>query len=131
QDVGRLVQADRDVRQSQPTFLSGDQKEAYRAGEPVNDANFVSHFAHALEHTGGYTPQDAKRVAGTLLPDILRYDPTRPASFGVNGRALRDDVSDAFVSILTNGKVTSDKAGPHDDLLAEFPYLGPPHDIPR
>jgi hypothetical protein len=23
--------------------------------------------------------------------------------------------------------VTGDKVGPHSDLLAEFPYLGPPH----
>jgi hypothetical protein len=23
--------------------------------------------------------------------------------------------------------VTEDKVGPHGDLLAEFPYLGPPH----
>jgi hypothetical protein len=30
--------------------------------------------------------------------------------------------------ILTNGKVTGDKVGPHDNLLDEFPYLGPPHD---
>ena len=25
--------------------------------------------------------------------------------------------------------VTGDKVGPHIDLLAEFPYLGPPHNI--
>jgi hypothetical protein len=24
-------------------------------------------------------------------------------------------------------KVTGDKVGPHGDLIAEFPYLGPPH----
>jgi hypothetical protein len=34
---------------------------------------------------------------------------------------------DAFVAIFTNGKVTEDKVGPHNDLLAEFPYVGPPH----
>jgi hypothetical protein len=28
---------------------------------------------------------------------------------------------------LTNGKITSDGLKPHDDLLAEFPYLGPPN----
>jgi len=66
-------------------------------------------------------------VAETLLPDLLRYDPTRAASFPANGRALTDDVSDYFLAILTNGKVTGDKVGPHGDLIAEFPYLGPPH----
>jgi uncharacterized protein DUF4331 len=131
QDRGHWVQADRGARPSQTPFLSGDQNEAYRAGEPVNDATFVNHFAHALEHTGGYTPDAAKRAAGTLLPDVLRYDPTRPASFGTNGRALRDDVSDAFLAILTNGKVTNDLAGPHTDLLDDFPYLGPPHNGSR
>jgi len=128
---GKWVQADRGARPSQTPFLSGDQNEAYRAGEPVDDARFVAHFAHSLEHTGGYTPDAAKRAAQILLPDILRYDPTRPASFGTNGRALRDDVADAFLAILTNGKVTNDKAGPHGDLLADFPYLGPPHNASR
>jgi len=37
---------------------------------------------------------------------------------------------DVFLSIYTNGKVTGDKVGPHRDLLAEFPYLGPPHKVP-
>ena len=80
-----------------------------------------------LEHTGGYTPEEARRVAGTLLPDILLYDPKRPASYPGNGRTLTDDVMDGFVSIITNGKVTRDNVGPHKDLLAEFPYLGVPH----
>jgi hypothetical protein len=68
-------------------------------------------------------------MATSLLAstDLLRYDPTRPASFPHNGRTLTDDVSDAFLAILTNGKVTEDKVGPHGDLLDEFPYLGPPH----
>ncbi len=72
-------------------------------------------------------PEEAKRVAGTLLPDILLYDPKRPASFPNNGRTLTDDVVDVFIPILTNGKVTGDKVGPHSDLLDEFPYVGPPH----
>jgi hypothetical protein len=36
----------------------------------------------------------------------------RPASFPDNGRTLTDDVFDYFLNILTNGKVTEDKAGP-------------------
>jgi hypothetical protein len=74
-----------------------------------------------------YLPPEAKRVARTLLPDLLSYDPARPASFPDNGRTLTDDVFDFFLLILTNGKVTEDKVGPHGDLVAEFPYLGPPH----
>ena len=100
---------------------------AISARLPADDARFVALFAHALEHTGGYTPEEATRVAGTQLPDLLRYNPTRPASFPGNGRALTDDVADFFLAILTNGKVTGDKVGPHGDLIPEFPYLGPPH----
>ena len=53
----------------------------------------------------------------------------RPARFPHNGRTLTDDVVDVFFSMLTNGKVTGDKVGPHGDLLDEFPYLGPPHKV--
>jgi hypothetical protein len=34
---------------------------------------------------------------------------------------------DFFLPLLSNGKVTQDKVGPHKDLLAAFPYVGPPH----
>ena len=78
--------------------------------------------------SGGFTPVEARRVAGTLLPDLLYYDPTRPASYPDNGRKPSDDAADAFLTVITNGKVTGDGIGRHDDLLAEFPYLGPPHD---
>jgi hypothetical protein len=124
---GKWVQADRGARPNQTPFLAGEQNAAYLAAEPEDDARFVPVFAHALEHTGGYTPAEATRVAGTLLPDVLHYDPTRPASFPDNGRTLTDDVVDFFLRILTNGKVTQDKVGPHKDLLAGFPYMGAPH----
>jgi Domain of unknown function (DUF4331) len=124
---GKWVQADRGARPQQSVFLPGAENRAYLAGEPADDARFVAVFAHSLEHAGGYTPEEAKRVAGTLLPDILSYDPKRPASFPHNGRTLTDDVVDVFLPILTNGKVKGDKVGPHSDLLGGFPYVGPPH----
>jgi len=122
------VQADRGGRPLQAVFLVGEQRGAYLSGEPANDDRFIGVFAHELEHTGGYTPEDAKAVARKLLPDILSYDPRGPACFPHNGRTLTDDVVDVFFSMLTNGKVT-DKVGPHGDLLDEFPYLGPPHKV--
>ena len=78
---GKLVQADRGGKPSQAVFLSGDAKGAYLAAEPVDDARFVPDFAHSLQHTGGYTHDEALRVAKSLLPDILRFDPMRPASY--------------------------------------------------
>jgi Domain of unknown function (DUF4331) len=126
---GKWVQADRGARPSQSVFLPGDERMAYLAAEPADDARFIAGFAHSLEHAGGYSPEQALRVAGTLLPDLLHFDPTRPASFPNNGRILTDDVSDYFLGVLTNKKVTSDKVGPHKDLLTEFPYVGPPHKV--
>jgi len=123
---GGWIQVERGARPAQAVILV-EERDAYLGGEPADDERFVVAFAHALEHTGGYTPVEAKRVAGTLLPDVLSYDPTRPASFPHNGRTLTDDAFDSFIRILTNGKVTEDKVGPHGDLLLEFPYVGPPH----
>ena len=124
---GNWVQADRGARPSQAVFLPGDERDAYFAAGPADDARFIAVFAHSLEHTGGYSSGGSTRVAGSLLPDILRFDPAHPASYPSNGRAFTDDVLDGFISILTNGKVTTDRVGPHSDLLAEFPYVGPPH----
>ena len=121
------VQADRGGRPLQAVFLVGAEREAYLSGEPANDDRFIGVFAHELEHSGGYTPEDAKAVARKLLPDILSYNPDEPARFPNNGRTLTDDVVDLFFSMYANREVT-DKVGPHGDLLDEFPYLGPPHD---
>jgi hypothetical protein len=125
--AGDWVQVDRGALPAQAVFLVGTERDAYMAGEPADDDRFVSVFAHSLEHTGRYAPEEAKRAARTLLPDVMPYDPTRPASFPSNGRTLTDDAGDAFVAVFSNGKVTGDKVGPHRDLIPEFPYLGPPH----
>jgi len=128
-DDADWAQVERGARTQQVVFLvPNEEKEAYVSGEPADDARFVDSIAHGLEHTGGYTPEEAKRVAETMLPDILPYDPTRPVAYPDNGRLLTDDVADPFVAILTNGKVTEDMVGPHDDFLPAFPYLGPPHE---
>ena len=124
---GGWVQVDRGALPAQAVFLVGAERDAYMAGEPSDDDRFVPVFAHSLEHTGGYAPEAAKQAARSLLPDVMPYDPTRPAAFPGNGRALTDDAGDAFLAVLTNGRVTGDKVGAHGDLLAEFPYLGPPH----
>jgi hypothetical protein len=129
EDGAGWVQVDRGARTQQVTFLlPNEEKEAYLAGEPATDARFVESIAHTLEHSGGYAPDEAKRLAEPMLPDVLPYDPTRPVAYPDNGRLFTDDVGDYLVAILTNGRVTEDKVGPHDDFLPEFPYLGPPHE---
>jgi Domain of unknown function (DUF4331) len=125
---GGWTQADRGARAQQSVFFCpGEEKSAYLGGEPASDERFVDSFAHVLEQVGGYSPEDAKRVAATLLPDVLPYDPSEPVAYPENGRALTDDVSDHFQGIFTNGKAGVDGVGPHSDLLQEFPYVGPPH----
>ena len=122
------VQVDRGARTQQSNFLCpNEEKAAYLAGEPADDSRFVGTFAHSLEHVAGYPAEEAQRVARTMLPDILPYDPRRAAAYPGNGRLPTDDVCDPFLAVLTNGNVTEDKVGAHTDLLSEFPYLGPPH----
>jgi hypothetical protein len=125
-DGGSWIQVERGARPAQAVILV-EERDAYLAGEPAHDGRFLAPFAHALEHTGGYSPAEAKRVARTLLPDFLPYDTARAARFPDNGRTLTDDAFDSFIRVLTNGRVTEDKVGPHGDLLPEFPYVGPPH----
>ena len=36
------------------------EREAYLSGEPANDDRFLGVFAHELEHSGGYSPEDAR-----------------------------------------------------------------------
>jgi hypothetical protein len=125
--TGTYVQADRGAHASQEPFLSGDAKGDYLTGEPAQDARFIPVFAHSLQHTGGYTPDESTRAAATLLPDMLPFQPGRPAVYPTNGRALTDDAVAHFLTILSNGKVTGDGLKAHTDLLAEFPFVGPPH----
>src|SRR6266436_9835349 len=127
--AGDWVQVDRGALPAQAVYLVGTERDAYMAGEPADDDRFVPVFAHSLEHAGGYAPEEARRAAPTLLPDVMPYDPTRAASFPGSGRTLTDDAGDVFLAILTNGKVTKDGVGPHNDLLAEFPYVGPPRSV--
>jgi hypothetical protein len=121
------IQADRGGKPLQAVFLPGEKKEEYLSSEPANDDRFIGVFAHELEHSGGYSREDAENVASTLLPDILSYDPREPVRYPNNGRTLTDDVADLFFTIYANRNVT-DMVRPHGDLLDEFPYLGPPHD---
>lgn len=124
---GTFVQVDRGARASQEPFLAGDSKLAYLAAQPAQDAQFIPVFAHALQHTGGYTPVEATRVAAAQFPDVLPYQPANPISYPSNGRLLTDDVELYFLPMVTNGRIKGDGLKPHTDLLAEFPYVGPPH----
>jgi hypothetical protein len=98
------VQADRGARPSQTPFLASEQREAYLDGDPAQDERFVAMFAHALEHTGGYSPAGAQAAARSLLPDVLPY-PKKNAAYPANGRKLTDDGKGVFLTVM-NGRLT-------------------------
>jgi hypothetical protein len=109
-------------------FNPEDAKDEYNRGEPAQDLErYLERFAEVLEHAGGYEHDAAVTAARQILPDVLRFDFSRPATFP-NGRVPTDHVVEARLDILSNGKIPSDGLKPHDDLLSEFPYLGPPHE---
>lgn len=123
---GELVQVDRLGNPSFNPFFVDALKNSFNAGHPANDvANFLAPWMTLLE-SRGYSPGEARATVLTVLPDVLHYDRTRPAHYP-NGRVLTDDVYDMRMAFLTHGRVTSDGVSPHDDYLAEFPFLGPPN----
>jgi hypothetical protein len=130
---GRLIPVDRTGHPGVGNFFNPDEaKDEYNAGEPAHDRErYLDRFVEALEHGSGYSREDATAAleAEGILPDILRFDRSKPARYP-NGRLLTDDVIDTRVAMLSHGQVTSDQLGPHTDLLSEFPYLGTPHPAP-
>ena len=111
---------------SDPFINPDGEKNLYNTRQPADDvANYLGPWSKVLEN-GGYSPEEAKAAAMQVLPDILRYDRTKPATYP-NGRVLTDDVFSKRFAWLTHGKVPPTGLKPHDDLQAQFPYLGLPH----
>jgi hypothetical protein len=128
---GVLEQLDRGGNPTINPFINPDgEKNLFNTRQPADDvANYLGPWSKILENAGGYSPEQAKAAALQVLPDILHYDRTKPATYP-NGRVLTDDVYSLRFAWLSNGKIPSAGLKPHDDLLAAFPYLGPPHPKP-
>jgi len=124
---GVLEQLDRGGNPTINPFINPDgEKNLFNSRQPADDvANYLEPWSAILQNAGGYTPEQARAAALQVLPDILHYDRTQPATYP-NGRVLTDDVYSLRFAWLTNGKVPPSGLKPHDDLLAHFPYLGPP-----
>ena len=125
---GTLEQMDRGGNPTINPFINpDDEKDLYNARQPADDvANYLGPWSTILENAGGYSPEAARAAALQVLPDILHYDRTKPATYP-NGRVPTDDVASLRYAWLTNDKVPPSGLKPHDDLLARFPYLGPPN----
>ena len=123
-----LEQMDRGGNPTINPFINPDgEKNLFNSRQPADDvANYLGPWSEILQNAGGYAPEQAKAAALQVLPDILHYDHTKPATYP-NGRILTDDVYSLRFAWLTNGKVPPTGLKPHDDLLNEFPYLGPPN----
>jgi hypothetical protein len=127
---GQLVQMDRGGHPTINPFINPDgEKNLYNSRQPADDvANYLGPWSKILE-SSGYSPQEARTAALQVLPDILSYDRSQPAAYP-NGRVLTDDVYSMRFAWLTNGKVPPSGLKPHDDLPAQFPYLGVPNPPP-
>jgi hypothetical protein len=125
---GALVQMDRGGNPTINPFINPDDaKDEFNARQPADDvANYLEPWSQLLQDQGGYTPDEARAAALEVLPDILTYNRTRPATYP-NGRLLTDDVYSDRFAWLSNGQITPDGLKPHDDLMAQFPYLGLPN----
>lgn len=127
---GKLIHADRAGHPSTSSFFNTDDtKLEYNASEPVNDrARWLDQFVHLLGHTGNYTRDEAIATIDSegLLPDVLTFDPSKPAKYP-NGRVFTDDVINYRIACLTKGACPPTGLKPHTDTLKEFPYLGTPH----
>jgi Domain of unknown function (DUF4331) len=123
---GMLVPMDRGGNPTINPFINPDgEKNLYNSRQPADDvANYLGPWSKILE-SGGYSPDEAKAAAMQVLPDILRLDRTRTATYP-NGRVLTDDVYSMRFAWLTHGKVPPTGLKPHDNLLGKFPYLGVP-----
>lgn len=124
---GTLEQMDRGGNPTINPFINPDgEKNRYNTRQPADDvANYLGPWSKLLEGNG-YPPDEAREAAMEVLPDILQYDRTKPASYP-NGRVLTDDVYSKRFAWLSRGKVPPDGLKPHGDVTASFPYLGPPN----
>lgn len=110
-------------------------KDAHNQGRPEYDrersgesiTNFVAKvttLAKSVENPTAY----GARVAATLLPDVLTYQPGSYASYGFagrNGRKLSDHGMNVVLSLLANGPLSAQVVS-EGRYSSEFPYLVQP-----
>lgn len=108
-------------------------KEAYNRAEPRNDVadysddvSSVVALITGLAGTAGDPEEYGDLVASLLLPDVITYDTSKPANFGLlNGRALTDDVIDVALTVVANTPLT-DCVSNDSVFRTFFPYVGRP-----
>ncbi len=115
-----------------PLFFStpGAESEILNAGAPDSDRDAHGKRIHQIASTAarlaGLSDPDAhaEQVEMAFLPDVVAYQPGKPAAFqpgGGNGRALDDNAFDVAVAVLA-GSALGDASVPRP-ATSEFPYL--------
>lgn len=107
-------------------FNAATEKDTFNRSEPAEQKGLFLEKVVAQLESLGHSASKAREIAQMFIPDILHYDPSRAPGF-FNGRRLTDDVADSVLNLVTAGKVPGDHVEPHNDYLAQFPYLGQPH----
>jgi hypothetical protein len=118
-----------------PLFFSpaDAESETLNGGTPASDTDThgkrVLSIASTAARLAGLADPDthAEHVLAAFLPDLVSYQPGRPASFqpgGGNGRALDDNTFDIAVAVLA-GSTLGNASVPRPPT-AEFPYLSAP-----
>jgi hypothetical protein len=125
---GEMVAVDQAGRPGTNNAFNGPEEDRleFDSTPPTEQLSRFSDRFLAFLRSLGYSDAEADDLLPAYLPDVLSYDPRKAPGYP-NGRRLTDDTADLLASLLTRGRLTSDLAGPHTDLLHEFPYLGPPH----
>lgn len=111
-------------------FLPDGAKDAFAMADPLDDVQEFSDqvIRRLLTSGSGYTEHEADQLADQVLPDVLTYDCTNRFGYP-NGRQLADEVVDEQLAILTKNTAPDQGLRPHEDLMEQFPYLGPPHPV--
>jgi Domain of unknown function (DUF4331) len=86
-----LMQMDRGGNPTINPFINPDgEKDLYNSRQPADDvANYLGPSSQILENSG-YPPEEARQAALTVLPNILRYDRTKPAAYRTQVPATHD-----------------------------------------
>ena len=109
-------------------FINPDgEKNLYNSRQPADDiANYLGPWSKILQKTAATPPTRPGQPRCRCCPTSCATTAPQPATYP-NGRVPTDDVYSMRFAWLTNGKIAPAGLKPHDDLLAEFPFLGPPN----
>lgn len=109
-----------------------ERSEAYNAAEPSDDLSTFGplardYTARATKIAGTTSDPEGygELVARRFFPDLIPYDTSLPASYGlagINGRLLDDDAVSVFYSTLFNAPLEHG-VSPPKDLRDSWPFL--------